>query len=184
MSRFLNLKHLKRPSPALVLAVASLFVAIGGSATAAHLITSKAIKNGTIRGKDVHNRTLGTKKLSRKAIKRLKGKTGPAGAPGADATRLFVQVNSATNPPTASRGSGVVKIDGPGQTGTTGYFEVTFNRDVSRCAPLASRSSPDGNFPGIGTASANHQSARVIGVQTASNTGNPLKTDFSLAVFC
>jgi hypothetical protein len=168
----------------MVVAVAALCVAIGGSASAAILVTSKSIKNGTVRGKDVHNRTLGTKKLTKKAIASLKGKNGTNGRPGVDATRLFVQVNSGTNPPTATRGSGVVKIDGPTETGFVGNFEVTFNRDVSRCAPLASRSSPDGNFPGIGSATANHSSANVIGVQTSNGSGAAATADFSLAVFC
>ncbi len=43
------------PSPAMVVALAALFVALSGSATAAVLITGGSIKNGTIRGIDVRN---------------------------------------------------------------------------------------------------------------------------------
>ncbi len=43
------------PSPAMVVALAALFVALGGSATAAVLVTSGSIKNETIRGIDVRN---------------------------------------------------------------------------------------------------------------------------------
>jgi hypothetical protein len=113
----------------------------------------------------------------------LAGPAGPAGPPGASATRLFVSVDP-TNPPSATRASGVVSIDGPDQTGTVGFFTVTFDRDVSACVPLGSRTSKDGNLPGIGAVGANHQSANVIGVQTADNAGNPAATPFSLAVFC
>jgi hypothetical protein len=43
----------------MVVALAALFVALAGSATAAVLVTSADIQNGTIRGIDVRNGTLG-----------------------------------------------------------------------------------------------------------------------------
>ncbi len=48
-------RRVRVPSPAMVLALAALFVALSGSATAAVLITGGSIKNGTIRGIDVRN---------------------------------------------------------------------------------------------------------------------------------
>jgi hypothetical protein len=51
----------RRPSAALVVALLALFVAVGGPAEAARLITSK----------DVENRSLKTEDLSRKAVKSL-----------------------------------------------------------------------------------------------------------------
>ncbi len=48
-------RWVRLPSPATVLALLALFVALGGSATAAVLITGGSIKNGTIRGIDVRN---------------------------------------------------------------------------------------------------------------------------------
>ena len=47
-----------RPSPAMIVASIALFAAIGGSATAATLITSAKIKNNTIKSIDVKNRAL------------------------------------------------------------------------------------------------------------------------------
>jgi len=41
-----------------------------------------AIKNGTVTGKDVKNRSLGTNKLSTKAVSSLAGRHGPAGPQG------------------------------------------------------------------------------------------------------
>lgn len=71
----------------LVLAAALLIVA-GGSAEAAHLITSADIQDGTIKGKDIHHSTIGMSKLSpsvQRAIKngtKLRVQQGPAGANG------------------------------------------------------------------------------------------------------
>jgi hypothetical protein len=52
MSRF------RQPSPALVIAVIALFVALGGGAYAALRVGSKQIVNNSVRSKDVRNRTL------------------------------------------------------------------------------------------------------------------------------
>jgi hypothetical protein len=75
----------------LVLAAVILVVA-GGSAEAAHLITSADIKDGTIKGQDIHGGTISLSKLTRsvqKAIKngtKLRVQQGPAGANGANGT--------------------------------------------------------------------------------------------------
>ncbi len=55
MRMWLLWRRARVPSPAMVVALAALFVALGGSAAAAVLITSGSIKNGTIRGIDVRN---------------------------------------------------------------------------------------------------------------------------------
>jgi hypothetical protein len=64
---------MRKPSPALAVALIALFVALGGTATAGGLlITSRQIKNGTIQAVDINSRTLRT----------LAGRQGPAGAEG------------------------------------------------------------------------------------------------------
>ena len=57
-----------RPSPAMVVALIALFVAMGGSASALVVITSKNIKNGTIRGKDIHRRTIASSRIKRNGL--------------------------------------------------------------------------------------------------------------------
>src|ERR1700748_1908548 len=80
--------HRRRPSPALVVALLALFVALGGSASAAFIITGRNVKNGSLTGKDVKNGSLGSSdvknhSLTSKDIKgRVRGPRGPAGAPG------------------------------------------------------------------------------------------------------
>ena len=85
----------RRPSPAMVIAIAALVAALAGTATAASLITSKQIKNGTIRNKDVHKRTLTANRLTKKTVKSLKGQRGAPGTPGTPGLgRGFATVNA------------------------------------------------------------------------------------------
>jgi hypothetical protein len=60
----------------------ALFAALRGSAYAAATVTGKHIKDGTITGRDVKNRSLGTNKLSATALSSLAGQPGPAGPQG------------------------------------------------------------------------------------------------------
>ena len=61
----------------------ALFVAFGGSAYAAATISGANIKDGTVTGRDVKNRSIGAKELTRKARNALAAKPGPQGVPGA-----------------------------------------------------------------------------------------------------
>lgn len=58
MSRTRTLGRLPRLSPAMAVALLSLFVALSGTAVAATLITGTQIKDGTVRGIDVRNDSL------------------------------------------------------------------------------------------------------------------------------
>jgi hypothetical protein len=58
----------RRPSPAMVVALLALFVALGGSASALVVVTTKNIKNGTIRGKDLHKRTLTSARVKKNGL--------------------------------------------------------------------------------------------------------------------
>jgi hypothetical protein len=60
-----------KPSPATVIASVALFVAAGGPAEAAHLISGSTIKRGTITSKQVKDRGLGLRDLSTSARRAL-----------------------------------------------------------------------------------------------------------------
>ena len=68
----------------LVLAVVAvmLVMSAGAGATAALMITGKQIKNGSVTGIDIRNRSLAAKDLSRSARLKLRGQAGPAGPAG------------------------------------------------------------------------------------------------------
>jgi hypothetical protein len=77
----LPLKRLLRGHTTAV-AYLALFATLGGSAYAAVTVTGNNIKDGTITGKDVKNRSLGTKTLSTEAVNSLRGQQGPVGLQG------------------------------------------------------------------------------------------------------
>ncbi len=76
----------------IVLIVVGLIVAAAGTATAARLITSADIKNGTIQGKDIKKGAITQKQLSDSVKAKLNsgGAQGPKGDPGAPAPGGFI----------------------------------------------------------------------------------------------
>lgn len=74
----------KRPSPAMVVALLALFVAMGGTGYAAVTITGKNVKNGSLTGKDVKNNTLGSADVKNGNLLAKDFKAGqlPAGTQG------------------------------------------------------------------------------------------------------
>lgn len=69
------------------IAYLALFLALGGSAYAAVTVTGKNIKDGTVTGRDVKNRSLSTSELTPTALGSLKGQPGPAGPQGSKGDR-------------------------------------------------------------------------------------------------
>jgi hypothetical protein len=57
----LTLPRISRPSPALIVAIVALFMALGGTSYAALKITGKNVQNSTLTGVDVKNKSLGPK---------------------------------------------------------------------------------------------------------------------------
>lgn len=97
--------------PATILAVLALFVAIGGTATAAGLINGSKIKQGTVTGKQIKNGTITKTKITTATIAALageqgtrgaqgeqgpKGPNGDPGAPGAPGTTTLVKTGTKT----------------------------------------------------------------------------------------
>ena len=72
--------RLARQSPAMIVALLALFMAMGGTAIAAGnaLITGRQIKNSSITGADVKNKSLTPKDFKGS----VRGARGPAGSPG------------------------------------------------------------------------------------------------------
>jgi len=83
----------KRPSPALVVSIVALIVALGGTAVATTrlLITSSGqIKNGSIAGVDLRSGTLTSRELSHHLLSKIvdKGSTSSSGTSAIEAHRL------------------------------------------------------------------------------------------------
>ena len=100
----------------------ALFAALGGSAYAAVTVTGKNIKDGTITGRDVKNRSLGTSKLSATAVASLTGApAGPQGPKGDSGQRGPAGANGETGPAGPQGPQGPAGPNGPrGETGPAG----------------------------------------------------------------
>jgi hypothetical protein len=61
-------RRISRPSPALLVAIVALFMALGGTSYAALKITGTNVVNGTLTGADVDNRSLGGKELKKNTL--------------------------------------------------------------------------------------------------------------------
>lgn len=113
------------------------------------------------------------------------GTSGSPGLPGAPATKLFAVVRADG---TLLGGNGVVSV-GPPTPGFAGFYTLTFDRDVSRCAAVATPGALNGGFAGNRIASANRGSTATmsIGVRTQRFAGTDFideSSDFNIAVFC
>jgi hypothetical protein len=112
-----------RPSPALLLALFAIIVASVGSATAAQLITSSQVKNGTLKEADL------SKKLKNKVF---------------DST-AFAKVDENGN---LLEGRGATSVSRT----STGDFQVSFKKPVDGCAALATpRGTSSNEFYGFAT---------------------------------
>jgi hypothetical protein len=174
-----------RLSPALVVSMVALFVALGGVGYAATTIGSAQIKNNSVRGKDIRNGTIVSKDINTKTRKALKGQTGdqgPAGPAGGGASSLYAVVNDpagAANT-TLARGKGVVSVaEGTGVT-------VQFNQDVSNCSWLANRNGPGTAIQTAGWAQValSPTGNDSLNVRVRNEAGTLQDGNFHVVVFC
>ena len=63
---------MRKPSPATLIALVALFVALGGPAAAAKLISGKKLKDNSVTSAKIRNRTLTTDDISRPTLRSLK----------------------------------------------------------------------------------------------------------------
>ena len=117
------MRKLKLPSPAMIVAMLALCVALGGSAYAASQINGKNIRNGTISGKKLKNRTITSSKISRATVRALKnrlglrgprgyrGHAGAKGATGPAGTALAYARVAADGTVDASRAKGIAQAN-------------------------------------------------------------------------
>ena len=166
-----------RPSPALVVSVIALIVALAGTAYAAGRINGGSIvkqsigggklKKNTLTGYQINNQKLGTVLAAKKA------------------TNVFWVV--ANNP----AGPNNVTLARSNTSGVTlqesgGAVTVNFPFSVSGCANVAGRNNAGTGNPGAGFAQTNgvSGSANALQVHTRDTTGADVDGDFHLIVQC
>ncbi len=177
--------RLRRPSPAAVLSALALFFALGGTALAAkhYLITSASQIKPSVLHK-LHGNAGARGAAGPQGPPGSQGPAGSPGPPGPSATALWADVTS-TGTLTASGGVTGVLSSYP-EVGTARVM-VTFGRDVSQCAHIATLSTAayGVNEPGqISVSGAGNHDPDSIEVFTFNATGASQYRSFSVAVFC
>jgi hypothetical protein len=166
-----------RPSPALVVAVFALIVALAGTAYAAGRINGGSIvgqsisghklKKNTLNGNQINNQKIGTVPTAKKA------------------TNVFWVV---ANNPAGANNVSLARANTSGVTlqETGGAVTVNFPFDVSGCANIADRNNAGTTVPGAGTAQTNGVSGspNALQVHTRDATGADQDGDFHLIVIC
>jgi hypothetical protein len=105
--------HVSRPSPAMIVAIVALIVAMGGSAYAAHKIGSKNLKKNAVTTKKIKDAAVTSTKIANGAItpgKLAKGAVGLVMRQGPDTTvpaNGFAKAEISCNPGERATGGGV-----------------------------------------------------------------------------
>jgi hypothetical protein len=169
-----------RPSPAMVVALVALFVALGGSAYAL-VVTGANVKNGSLTGVDFKPRSLHGSKLRADSIGGGSIKESTLGPVQALAHQAVV-----TGAGVVARQRGVTGV----MRTSAGRYQVTFDRDVRGCVYVATVGDVSAAGPGNGTATVASLAANpntvVVRTFAYNAGGNPVDENrsFHLLVSC
>jgi hypothetical protein len=167
----------RRPSPAMIVAMVALIVALAGSAYAAQSINGGAIKKQTIGGGKLKHKTLTGFQINT-------NKLGAVPAARRASHTYWAVVNNPASPGNAALArasdAGIVASEGGGTV------TVAFPANISACANVAGRNNAGTTAPGAGFAQTNTSpaSASAIEVRTRDEKGAPEDADFHLIVVC
>jgi hypothetical protein len=167
----------RRPSPAMVVAVIALIVALAGTAYAAQTINGGAIKKQTIGGGKLKPKTLTGFQVN-------VNKLGTVPFAKVATHTFWAVVNNPASPGNAAlaRASGpnIAAIEGGGAV------TVTFPFNVAGCVNVAARNNAGTTVPQAGYAQTNTSAANpnAIEVRTKDKSGNNEDADFHLIVIC
>jgi hypothetical protein len=141
-------------------------------------ITTSKVRNGSLSGKDLRDGSVtsgdvrnGTLRSDDFAADQLP--PGPKGDPGAPATELHGTVTAAG---VLANGGGVTAVS----AGSDGSYTVTFDRDVTKCAVIATIGDTDGGS----VSGAPSGGAQQAAFRTRDVAGAAAPRPFSFAVFC
>ncbi|MFN8162706.1 MAG: hypothetical protein U0R26_02545 [Solirubrobacterales bacterium] len=166
-----------RPSPAMVVAVIALVVALAGTAYAAQTINGGAIKKQTI----------GAGKLKHKTLTGFQINTDKLGVVPS-AKRAAHTYWAVVNNPGGTGNAALARASDAGIAATEGggAVTVTFPVNVAACADVAGRNNAGTTVPGAGTAQTNGSAANpnAIEVHTRDEKGASADADFHLIVVC
>lgn len=167
----------RRPSPAMVVAVMALIVALAGTAVAAQTINGGAIKKQTIGGG----------KLKQKTLTGFQINTNKLGTvPSAQrATHTYWAV---VNNPAGQGNAALARASDAGISAVEagGAVSIVFPQNISGCANIAGRNNAGTTGPQSGYAQTNTSpaNANAVEVHTRDKAGANEDADFHLIVVC
>jgi len=167
----------KMPSPAMIVAIVALVVALAGTAYAAQSINGGAIKKQTIGGGKLKKKTLTGFQINTNKLGVV-----PSAARAAHTYWAVVNNPAGAGNATLARASdaGITAAEGGGAVA------VIFPVNVSGCANVSSRNNAGTTVPGAGSAQTNvaPTNPNAIEVRTRDEKGADQDADFHLIVVC
>jgi hypothetical protein len=167
----------KRPSPAMVVAMTALVVALAGTAWAAQTINGGAIKKQTIGGG----------KLKKKTLTGFQINTNKLGVVPA-AKRASHTYWAVVNNPAGAGNAALARASDAGITAAEGggAVSVQMPQNITGCAEVAGRNNAGTTVPDSGYAQTNTSPANagVVEVHTRDKAGGNEDADFHLIVVC
>lgn len=167
----------RKPSPAMVVAVIALVVALAGTAYAAQSINGGSIKKQTIGGGKLKKKTLTGFQINTNKLGVI-----PAAKRAAHTYWVVVNNPGGAGNATLARASdaGITAAEGGGAVA------VIFPVNVSGCADVSSRNNAGTTVPGAGYAQTNiaPTNPNAIEVRTRDEKGADQDADFHLIVVC
>lgn len=173
MSKF----RTSHPSPAMIVALIALIVALAGTAYAAQNINGGAIKKQTIGGGKLKHKTLTGFQINT-------NKLGTVPAAKRASHTYWAVIDNPASPGNAALAR--ASDEGIGASEGGGAVTVTFPVNISGCANVAGRNNAGTSPPNAGFAQTNTSAANAnaIEVRTRNAKGDPEDADFHLIVVC
>ena len=167
----------RRPSPAMIVAMLALVVALGGTAYAA----------GRINGNSIEKQSIGGGKLKKQTLTGYQVNVNKLGTVPSSHRALDTLWAVVHNPP-GGHNATLVRASDPtiSVTEAGGAVNVIFPGNVSVCANVAERNNVGSSVPVSGWAQTNVSPANpdAIEVHTKDKSGNNEDADFQLIVVC
>jgi len=154
-----------------VVATLALFIALGGSAYAAGHITSRDVKDRSLRGKDIRRNTLTGKEVKESKLGRVpRAKSATTAGSAARATTAGT-AGTANRATTAGTADGAKNANALGGLGA-GSFEKSSRIQTARVTPTAAPGTPVMEWPEFGV---------KLEVPTQGGCGDPLQTTLRIS---
>jgi hypothetical protein len=166
---------LRRPSPAMVVAIVALIAALGGTAIGAAFVTKKQSKK--IAANQVNKLAPGLSVASAKSADSAKHADSATAADSAKKVDNILAVKVAANGTLEFTAQGGTSVQA--HTGGSGLYGVLFPRDISNCAIV-----PGGQAGGREINAFQSGANNRVGVLTFNSAGAASDFEFSLVIVC